>query len=76
MKPAASYRLWLARRIEAGDDLQRVRDQIVVWGQKLPEGLNIADIEGLLAELDAAGPKPKAKTQRGRAPDPAAGAFG
>lgn len=48
MKAPASYALWLSRRIEAGDDMDRVRRQIEAWKVKPPEGLTVRDLDGLL----------------------------
>lgn len=56
---ADSYRAWLARRIEEGNDLERVRLQLGLWKRTPPHDTNAALFDELLAELDAAGPKPK-----------------
>lgn len=73
MKPAASYRLWLARRIEEGNDLERVRAQLKRWETNPPQDTNGVLFRDLMAELDAAGPKPK-KAKTAQPAD--GGAFG
>ncbi len=57
MKAPAAYALWLSRRIEAGDDMGRVKRQIEAWKAKPPEGLAVRDLDGLLVTLDKANPK-------------------
>lgn len=71
--PEAGYRLWLARRIEEGNDLDRCRRQIEVWAANPPEGTVRSLFASMLAELEKVEPKPKPRAKPGRADD--VGAF-
>jgi len=50
--PEAGYRLWLARRVEEGNDLARCRRQIEVWAANPPEGTVRSLFVSMLEELD------------------------
>ncbi len=72
MKTPQSYQLWLQRRLEEGNDLDRCRRQIEAWKANPPADTNAALFDAMLAELDGKPKKAKA------APRPAADvdAFG
>lgn len=72
MKPADSYRAWLARRIEEGNDLDRVRRQVQTWRANPPQDTNAALFDAMLAELDG---KPVKRTAAKAPPAADVGAF-
>lgn len=68
MSAREGYRLWLARRMEEGTDLDRVRVTLEAWRVRVPEGLSLSDVDAMLADLGGANPAPPA-------PSVEAGAF-
>lgn len=58
MKAPESYRLWLQRRLEEGNDLDRCRRQIEAWKANPPADTNAALFDAMLAEI------PKSKVNK------------
>jgi hypothetical protein len=71
MSPADSYRAWLARRVEEGNDLSRVMKQLRAWRAKPPEGTTAALFAEMMENFTYT-PAKKAKA----APPADGGAFG